>query len=105
VKWWDEYTADTPVVFGHYWRGNRESGDISGGKPDLFAGSDTSDWLGPKRNVYCVDFSVGGRFRERQLRAQRQTAGSVPFATRLGAVRWPERDIVFDDGVTIPGAK
>lgn len=101
VKWWSEYTAATPVVFGHYWRGNRESG-VSGGKPDLFEGSEPGDWLGPERNVYCVDFSVGGRFRERQLRAQRPDSG--PFVTRLGAVRWPERDIVFDDGITVPAS-
>jgi hypothetical protein len=105
VKWWSEYTAETPVVFGHYWRGSRNSGDISGGKPDLFAGSETGDWLGPKQNVYCVDFSVGGRFRERQLAAKRPSLEPIPFASRLGAVRWPERDIVFDDGITVPAAR
>lgn len=95
VKWWLEYMSSTPVVFGHYWRGTREGSDVSGGKPNLFEGSQPADWAGPKRNVYCVDFSVGGRFRERKQRP------GQPFTTRLAAVRWPDRTVTFDDGETI----
>jgi hypothetical protein len=95
VAWWDEYAAAVPVVVGHYWRWpvkiDRASMDKDG--PDLFAGAEAGDWLGPLRNVYCVDFSVGRRFRERELG---MAAGSQ---TRLAALRWPERRLVFDDGV------
>jgi hypothetical protein len=91
VTWWSEYAETTAVVFGHYWRGLREEDPD---KPDLFEGVATADWLGPKRNAYCIDFSVGRRFKERRL-------GSRPYQTRLGALRWPERTVTFDDGETI----
>lgn len=95
VTWWAEYTDDTPVVFGHYWRGLREEDPD---KPDLFDGVATGDWLGPKRNAYCIDFSVGRRFKERKQGRR------PPYQTRLGALRWPERTVTFDDGETISTA-
>jgi len=92
VKWWDEYTSPTPVVFGHYWRGLREDA----GKPDLFEGVGAEGWGGPARTAYCVDFSVGVRYRERKQRP------NGPFTTtRLAALRWPERTVTFDNGTTI----
>lgn len=91
VKWWDEYSATIPVVFGHYWRGLRDGPD----KPDLFEGLLPADWGGPNRTAYCVDFSVGRRYHERKHRPH------GGFATRLAALRWPERAVVFDDGQTI----
>jgi hypothetical protein len=91
VRWWDEYDPPTPVVVGHYWRdatgGDRD--DVSGGKPDLFAGIPPEAWFGRRENVFCVDFSVGGRFLER-------ARGARPFTTRLAAMRWPERTLTFD---------
>ncbi len=98
VRWWDEYTDDTPVVIGHYWRsadGDEENDDgtLSGGKPNLFEGSEPHHWVGARRNVYCVDFSIGGRYRER-------SRGDTQYKTRLAAVRWPERLLMFDDGST-----
>jgi len=98
VRWWDEYTDDTPVVVGHYWRAadHEEEDDdasLSGGKPNLFADARPHAWVGARRNVYCVDFSIGGRYRER-------SRGATSFKTRLAAARWPERLLIFDDGVT-----
>lgn len=95
VRWWDEYTDDTPVIIGHYWRvaHGEDEPSLSGGKPDLFAGSAPHAWLGPRNNVFCVDFSIGGRYRER-------ARGVAAFTTRLAAVRWPERRLVFEDGTT-----
>lgn len=95
VPWWDEYTDAIPVIVGHYWRiaqsGNAQG--VSDGKPNMFESVAFNEWCGAERNVYCVDFSVGGRYRER--------ARSVAeFSTRLAAVRWPEREIVFDDRST-----
>ncbi len=90
VAWWSEYTDDSAVIFGHYWRGMREEG-----KPAMFGDATPADWLGPRRNVYCADFSVGRRYHERKARP------GEPFVGRLAAVRWPERTVVFDDGEAI----
>jgi hypothetical protein len=84
------------VIVGHYWRiADDDVPDVSGGKPNLFQGSRFNEWFGKHRNVFCVDFSVGGRYRER-ARDVRQ------FSTRLAAVQWPENQLVFDDGLATP---
>ena len=94
VPWWQDYQDDVPVLFGHYWRwASPESAALfSRGERDLFAGVAPNHWLGPRQNAFCVDFSVGVRYRERALKSRRA------FLGRLGAVRWPERELVFDDG-------
>ncbi len=43
------------------------------------------------RDAYCIDYGVGKRALER-------LAGRHVFESRLAAFRWPERQIVFDDG-------
>ncbi|HEX7813692.1 metallophosphoesterase [Dyella sp.] len=92
APWWDDYRDDVAVVVGHYWRWPVTVDRAAFGKAgvDLFAGTTAGQGLGPRRNVFCVDYSVGRRFQER-LRGQ-------AFRTRLGALRWPERQIAFDDG-------
>jgi len=94
VPWWQDYADDVPVLFGHYWRwASPDSARLySRGERDLFAGVAMNEWVGPRRNAFCVDFSVGVRYRERHLPRSR------PFRGRLGAVRWPEQELVFDDG-------
>lgn len=52
----------------------------------------------PKRNLYRVDSSVGGRFRERRERKRQGLPADARFEGRLAAVRWPERSVMFDDG-------
>ena len=100
VAWWREYADDVPVVFGHYWRWTDESARqrYSRGEPDLFAGLPPLAPL-PTRGApaWCVDFSVGARYRQRQERRRegREPEGE-PFAGRLAALRWPEREWVFD---------
>lgn len=89
VRWWRDYDDPIPVVIGHYWR--VADAALSGNKPDVFDGAAHDAWHGPRHNVFCVDFSIGGRYRER-------SEGRARFATRLAAVRWPERELVFDDG-------
>ena len=97
VKWWNDYTADIPVIVGHYWRRAVDDADTTpatpGREPNLFADNAPHEWVGPKQNVYCVDFSIGGRYRE-------VAAGLTSFKTRLAAVRWPERLLVFHEGST-----
>ena len=93
VPWWNTY-AETPVIVGHYWRWWSAGGSqlYSRGEPDLFAGAGPLDWMGVRKAVYCTDFSVGARCREIE-------DGLEPgHFTRLGAVRWPDNEIVFDNG-------
>ena len=98
VPWWNDYRDATPVIVGHYWRFVDAStcDSISKGEEDLFARLAINDWSGIRRNVYCVDFSVGGRYKERLQ------GGHSPWGTRLAAVRWPERELVFDEGQRLP---
>lgn len=99
IAWWNEYAEDTAVVMGHYWRWPvpvDRRGFGKGGK-DLFAGTRFNEALGPRGNVLCIDYSVGRRFQERQ--------SGGPIRTRLGALRWPERTLVFDDGSQHPVTK
>jgi hypothetical protein len=94
VPWWNDYHDEVPVIMGHYWRfiSDAVCEQISKGEEDLFAALAINDWGGARRNVFCVDFSVGGRYKERLL------GGCSPWGTRLAAVRWPERELVFDEG-------
>jgi len=89
-KWWLRYAESPAVVVGHYWR-SRTMASVEG-KPDTWATSSPAEWVGPRGNVFCVDFSVGRRFLERWEGRQ---SGS---AHGLAALRWPERELVFDDG-------
>ena len=95
VKWWDSYTDSVPVVIGHYWRRHSEAGkrlmDQHG--PDLFADVQPHHWMGVRNNVYCVDFSIGGRYVER-------AAEAAEFHCRLSALRVPEWQILHHDGET-----
>jgi len=38
----------------------------------------------------CAEYSAGTRYAERRQRPQ------APFEGRLAAMRWPERELVFD---------
>ena len=51
--------------------------------------------MGRRKNVYCVDYSVGQRHKERQL------SGDTDFKGNLAALRYPELQVVHDDGTTI----
>lgn len=94
VQWWDEYDEACPVVIGHYWRRVHkiDRSAIGKGDPDLFQNMAPNAWHGKHRNVFCVDFSVGGRWTERKA----NTPLGVDF--KLAALRWPERTLLFDDG-------
>lgn len=93
--WWQNYTDNVPVVIGHYWR-TWQPQPTKNGKEILFQ-ENGNEWLGAKRNVFCVDFSVGARWRDRK-----QTPPTQPNHSRfrLAALRWPERALVFDNGET-----
>lgn len=94
VAWWDAYSDATPVVMGHYWRRRHPIDRSAVGKEDadLFESIAPLAWHGLRRNVFCVDFSVGGSWRARK-------DGLAPQPHyKLAALRWPERVLQFDDG-------
>ena len=83
------YRDDTAVVIGHYWR--RWRGDTN----PLFP-FPPHHWHGARRNVFCCDFAVGARWRDR-------ATGTAPEQSpyRLAALRWPERTLLFDNGEAV----
>ena len=93
VRWWENYRDRVPVIVGHYWRRFTEAKTVYADKygPDLFAGLEPHQWMGARRNVYCVDFSVGGRYAQR-------ADGEPTHYCSLAAVRVPEWQVVHDDG-------
>ncbi|MES2948826.1 MAG: metallophosphoesterase [Pseudomonadota bacterium] len=101
VQWWDTYEDATPVVIGHYWRRvnkiNRRA--IGKGDPDLFENTHPYAWHGKQGNVFCVDFSAGGRWTERKA------GTAIGHDFKLAALRWPERVLQFDDGQTTPTSR
>lgn len=82
--WWRR-PVDRPTVVGHYWR--RRGAPIAG-KVDIWDDVPTFGWSG---DVFCVDYSVGRRFLERF------SGRTADFIGGLAAMRWPERQVVFDD--------
>ncbi|MFO1425532.1 MAG: hypothetical protein U1F11_00870 [Steroidobacteraceae bacterium] len=94
VPWWRDYDVEVPVVFGHYWRlwNPPALPDWSYGDLALFDDVGPQEWLPTRRGAqaFCVDYSVGIRYVERRQRPH------GPFAGRLVALRWPERELVTD---------
>ena len=88
VKWWERYADDATVVFGHYWRAlSQDDRPVKRG-PYLFSGVDPTAPLGPRRNAWCIDYSVGYRHVER-------AQGGAGRKTALAALRFPERELVL----------
>ena len=95
VAWWNEYAEAPAVVVGHYWR-RMLAGDAAAHGPqaeNLFGHTGPLAWLGARGNVFCVDYSVGARW------AARRNGEDPGRRFKLAALRWPERQLVFDDGV------
>lgn len=93
--WWDNYTDSVPVVIGHYWRHwyRKENNP----QRENLMPEQNNAWHGAVHNVFCIDYSVGARWRDRK--------NSVPVADshfRLAALRWPENTLMFDNGETSP---
>lgn len=92
MPWWNEYAEDTPVVIGHYWRMWQASANPVAAERSLLPPQGNA-WHGLKRNVFCVDFSIGASWR-----ARKQPEQYAAESFRLAALRWPERTLVFDNG-------
>lgn len=99
VPWWEEYRSETAVVFGHYWRALDQADRPAKRGPYLFEGRDSGEPLGPLRNAWCVDFSVGYRNVSRALSGDPQGRRNA-----LVALRWPEKFLVGDGG-PVPAAE
>jgi hypothetical protein len=97
-SWWDDYDEEVPVVIGHFWRQfDSASKRVSGvwGR-DVFEGVQSHAWLGKRKNVYCVDYSVGQLHLER-----RQKQGPNEYHGKLAALRFPEWEVHHDDGIVV----
>ena len=94
ARWWNDYGDPPAVVMGHYWRldARAQPAEVTGDWDYPLGDYGPYEWMGPRRNVFCVDYSVGGRY------AERARGGQPPYQTRLAALRWPDRELVFDDG-------
>ncbi len=87
VPWWRDYREGPLVVFGHYWR-TALPGEQTIER--LFEGARREETLGPA--AFCLDYSVGKRFRERL-----RPGFDGSYVTQLAALRLPERVLVFDN--------
>jgi hypothetical protein len=85
VPWWNAYTGEAFVVFGHYSKTDPKTQNGAG--IPLFP-ADPCDAV---NNTLCIDFGVGGR------PAQRRNGG-VDGTLSLAALRWPEQQVVLDTG-------
>lgn len=98
IKWWDDYDDDIPVVIGHFWRRFSDASERISGVfgNDVFAGVPSHAWMGKRKNVYCVDYSVGQLHLER-----RRDTDPVEFHGKLAALRYPEFEIHHHDGTVV----
>jgi len=87
--WWLNDHDPRAVVFGHYWR-RRPDAQVPG-KAEVFEGVGPLDWMGPHKQAFCVDYSVGYRFMARHK------GHPIGYHGGLAALRWPERVLIFDD--------
>jgi hypothetical protein len=88
-RWWMDYKAQPFCVFGHYWR-TMVPGLPTGNQ--LFEDHMAEQALGPGFSM-CIDYSVGGRWRERT-----NPDFQGKYVTRLAALRWPEKLLLYEDG-------
>jgi len=102
VPWWNDYgdagDEAAAVVIGHYWRNPAPDAQkrTTRQMENLFGSTPPLAWHGRRANVFCVDYSVGGRWAARR-------GGTDPQRQhKLAALRWPERCLVFDDGQQVP---
>ncbi len=95
--WWDSYGEAPAVVVGHYWRRPYAPNPLASTHEEasLFGDTPPFGWHGQRRNVFCVDYSVGARW------AARKAGMPVDAQCKLAALRWPERTLMFDDGSVV----
>jgi len=92
VPWWRDYHDDCEVIFGHYWRAIDPDSRTAESGPYLFDVVPYEQALGPKQNAFCIDFSVGYR------NVARAKGDLNHGSAALAALRFPERELMLDDG-------
>ncbi|NYT61468.1 metallophosphoesterase [Alcaligenaceae bacterium] len=98
ISWWNGYSDDIPVVIGHYWRlFQAQNGKTSPRYSQLFKNIAPTGWHGKNNKVFCIDYSVGARWRDRKTS---RTVEKSRF--KLAALQWPENQVVFDTGEVFP---
>ncbi|MCL6502188.1 MAG: metallophosphoesterase [Pirellulales bacterium] len=89
VAWWQAYQGERFCVFGHYSRRlvprEERAGDVFHGTPPLAL-------LGGGRAM-CIDYAVASRW-ERRMTGVAAVCEELPLA----ALRWPEGELVLEDG-------
>lgn len=87
--WWKAYEGDKQIIFGHYWRKLPPSvgikfEDFTPPKerktPNPFDGTHYGQWL---QNSMCIDYSVGGRYYDRQKNIEEGHSGKCLCALRI----------------------
>lgn len=91
VSWWDNYFENTPVIVGHYWR--RIKNPMKKSEESIFNGINPFAFFGVNKNVFCVDYSIGLKYLQRQEGKE--------DGLHLGALRWPEQLVVLENGEVI----
>lgn len=94
ARWWNEYHDPVPVIIGHYWRlanADQPSKRFEDA-PEMFDLAGATEWVGAKRNVFCVDYSAGMRYHERRNQV-------TLCESHLAALRWPEQELWFETGI------
>ncbi|MDO4433119.1 MAG: metallophosphoesterase [Alysiella sp.] len=93
--WWDDYRDNAHVIVGHYWRPWFTHMPQPKHRQGMFD-FPSNHWHGARKNVFCIDFSVGARWRDRK-----RNIAPTDSQYRLAAMRWPEKILVFDNGETV----
>jgi hypothetical protein len=84
--WWNDYAENVFCVFGHYEHFLASQRDVT---DNLFGQAGPNVCLGNGCTL-CIDYGVAKKWKER-------LDGGSQF-TALGALRFPEKIVVFDDG-------
>jgi hypothetical protein len=86
--WWNDYQSNIPVVIGHYWRNLDNNRVLDKDYENIFENVDALEW---HNNVFCVDFSVGSRYLERNH--------GINNNSKLAALQFPEKTLTTEDGI------
>lgn len=98
TPWWDFDDDPTPVVIGHYWRLMDPPTDPGAWRyGELFKGVAPTAWHGRHQQAFCLDYSVGARWRERK-----KNIPETQSRFHLAALTWPERDLILENGQVLP---
>ena len=89
--WWNDIGVEKDTLIGHYWR--KKNPQVNNQLEPLFDNLDFNSWHGINNNVFCLDFSVGLRFSERNQQNE------IGENTHLVAMQYPEKTITFDNGM------